>query len=137
MVTEAGRLPTYEPIYAPQECAGRAIIPEKLPGSVSRIEPDGTVSYSSGPYVKSESGMTFRVRGNGSAYNTKKPYKIKLQKKADLMQRQDPETYYRDKNWNFMPDRTRRASTGFFVNNLLGMAWTPSCEYVNLVINDK
>ena len=48
-----------------------------------RYEPDGLLSYDSGDYVDGESGMTLKIRGNTSAWQLRKPYKIKLQKKAD------------------------------------------------------
>ena len=56
--------------------------------------------YNSGEYVKKQSGLTVKIRGNTSAtYSNKKPFKLKLQKKADLLAkivgRDDPD--YQDK----------------------------------------
>ena len=136
VTTIEDRFPTYDQIYPPEGCIGTTIAnKEKLPGRIQRIEPDGTVSYDSGPYVDSESGMTIRIRGNGSALRPKKPFKVKLQKKADLLNRKDPDK--EDKNWILMMDRDRKNITGHMVNQWLDMVWTPSWEFVNLVYNGK
>ena len=94
----------------------------------------GVIVYDSGNFLKGESGMTIKIRGNTSAYDEKKPYKIKLQKKADLLLRGE-DNIYKDKNWLLIKDETLNAKMGFKLNELLGFEWTPQYRYVNLVIN--
>jgi hypothetical protein len=78
--------PTAEPINHPEGCLGTGITnATKVPGRV-RIYFSGDVEnpdFDSGEYEEGQSGMTFKIRGNSSANSSKKPFKIKLQKKAD------------------------------------------------------
>ena len=112
-----------------------------MPGRVLIIkgEERDTV-YDSGEYEAKTSGMTIKIRGNTSVSSTMKigkyPYKIKLQKKADLLRRGDDKTYA-DKNWLLLRDDALRAVTGFWVNELVGLQWTPQRDYVNVVFNGE
>lgn len=136
ITTDSGKEPTYEIATGPAgTIANRSITnAEKLPGTIKRIEPDGTVSYNSGSYEKGVSGCTLKIRGNGSAFRPKKPFKIKLQKKGDLLVRGD-ENYY-DKNWVLINDIMIHNSFGFFVSTLFNKTWSPACEHVNVIINN-
>lgn len=101
---------------------------------------DNTVIYDSGEYIKKESGLTIKLRGNTSAYADKKPYKIKLQKKADLLAdlvgRSDSK--YKDKEWVLLKDGvTLNTFVGLAVSDIAGMTWTPDFAYVNLVMNGE
>ena len=49
----------------------------KVPGRLTISNKDA-VLYDSGDYEEDKSGMTFKIRGNGSGLSVKKPYKIKL-----------------------------------------------------------
>ena len=90
--------PTAVPITHPTGSMGESITDvTKVPGAVTVYSPNGEIIYSSGEYVKKESGMTVKIRGNTSSYGEKKPYKIKLQKKGDMLGRGD--NRYKDKNW--------------------------------------
>ena len=93
------------------------------------------ILYDSGEFVEKESGMTIKIRGNTSAAAAgKKPYKIKLQKKADLLRRGDD--FYAEKDWVLLKTGyTLNNMIGFWLGRLMGMEWTPGFEYVNLVIN--
>ena len=106
----------------------------KVPGRLTISTKDGVI-FDSGDYEKDKSGMTFKIRGNGSGLSDKKPYKIKLQKKADLLCREDKK--WKNKDWVLIYDKNYRNKVGFKVNELVGMQWTPSYEYVNLMINGK
>ena len=78
--------------------------------------------------------MRIKIRGNSSAYPAKKPYKVKLEKAADLLLRGDDETYS-DKDWLLIKDPDFRQHIGFETSRLMGMEWTPGCRYVNVVMN--
>ena len=102
---------------------------------ITWIQADGTVLYDSGEYEKDVSGLTVKVRGNTSAIQRKKPYKLKLQKKADLLCRGSKD--YNDKNWALINDGELKTMVGLKVNELVGLQWTPAYEYVNLVFNGQ
>ena len=130
--------PTAEYVTHPAGCMGEGIRnATKVPGrlQVYRVL-DGvdSVLYDSGDYEKNISGMTIKLRGNTSAYEDKKPYKIKLQKKFDLLFG-DNDSIYKDKEWLLLRDDYQTTIAGLKVNQLVGMPWTPRYHYVNLIIN--
>ena len=95
--------------------------------------------YNSGEYVKKQSGLTVKIRGNTSAtYSSKKPFKLKLQKKADLLAkivgRDDPD--YQDKDWYLLRDGwTINAFVGLEIADIVGVGWTPDYAYVDVFVN--
>ena len=134
--TVNGELPTCEYIRHPEGAMGATITnATKVPARLVITKGDLTL-YDSGDYVENESGITFRIRGNTSASRDKKPYKIKLQKKADLLCRGN-DSIYHDKNWILLRDEKLFTKIGFKLNEMIGMQWTPAYEYVNVVVNGK
>ena len=132
--TVNGEMPTYDEVMPPPSCMGLGITnATKVPGRVT-IEKGGVVLYDSGEYEEDISGMTIKVRGKSTAWKTKKPYKIKLQKKADLLRRGN-NNKYEDKNWLLIRDEMLYTKIGFKLNELMGMQWTPAYEYVNVIFN--
>ena len=130
-------MPTCDFVWAPEGYNGISIINNnKVPGRVILTEGDSTL-YDSGEYEKKTSGMTIRIRGNTSVYYySKKPYKIKLEKKNDLLNRGD--SCYYDREWILIHDGDYRLHTmlGLKLNELLGLGgWTPSYKFVNLIFN--
>ena len=136
--TVDGELPTCDYVSAPAGCMGAAITnATKVPGRLviyQRLDGIDSIMYDSGVYEKDVSGMTIRLRGNTSAYDVKKPYKIKLQKKSDLLFRGDDATF-KDKDWLLLKDDYMTTILGLKVNELVGMVWTPQHRFVNVVIN--
>lgn len=136
--TVDGELPTCDYVSAPAGCQGATITnATKVPGRLivyQRLDGIDSVMYDSGDYEKDISGMTIKIRGNTSAYDAKKPYKIKLQKKFDLLMRGDEATF-KDKEWLLLKDDYLTTTVGFKVNQLVGMVWTPGHRFVNVVIN--
>lgn len=133
--TNDGTTPSYQHVYPPLNCDGVGITnAEKLKGDLT-ITRLGETLYSSGKYKKDESGITIKVRGNTSAANAseKKPYKIKLQKKADLLFRGDKK--YADKNWVLLNINDMLTYTGNMINKQIGMEWTPEHQYVFVYLN--
>lgn len=105
----------------------------KVPGRIVVMK-DTTVLYDSKEYEKGNSGMTIKIRGNTSAYTDKKPYKIKLEKKADLLFRGDDEKF-KDKEWVLLKYDSLKALVGFKLNELMQMQWTPRFQFVNVMLN--
>lgn len=132
--TENGEWPTCNYIWAPTDAWGQSITNvTKVPGRLVLKEND-QILYDSGDYVEDLSGMTISLRGNSSAFYAKKPYKIKLSEKADLLCRNNPN--FNDKHWVLIADESLKAFQGFELSRLLGMTWVPAFKYVNVVIND-
>ncbi|MBR6283351.1 MAG: CotH kinase family protein [Muribaculaceae bacterium] len=130
-----GEWPTTDSVTPPPGAWGRTIAnPTKVPGRM-RILLRDSVLYDTGEYIDSESGMTLRIRGNTSAWHPKKPYKIKLQKKADLLHRDSIDG--RDKDWLLLYDEKLYYMLGFEVGRMVGMTWTPGYRYVNVVVNNQ
>lgn len=132
--TENEQEPTCDIIYAPDGLTGISITNDiKVPGRLKIYDNEGVMAYDTGDYVKSESGMTIKVRGNTSATTNPKPFKIKLQKKGDLLRRGDKK--YNDKNWVLLKDYALTTFVGFTVNEAFKLDWTPQGEYVSVMIN--
>ncbi|MDE7096838.1 MAG: CotH kinase family protein, partial [Muribaculaceae bacterium] len=132
--TVDGEEPTCEVVTPPPGAWGSGIQnATKVPASM-KIIVNGSTLYDSGEYVKKESGLTIKIRGNTSGKKAKKPYKLKLQKKADLLLRNDKK--FEDKDWVLL--RTGRSlinPIGFWVSELIGQEWTPSHQFVNVYMN--
>lgn len=125
--------PTCDYVSHPDMCVGEGITnTTKVPGQLV-IMKDSCVLYSSGTYEKDKSGMTIKIRGNTSAYYEKKPYKIKLQKKADLLSRYND--VYKDKDWLLLKYDRLKSTVGFKLNELMSLQWTPQYQFVNVVLN--
>lgn len=143
--TVNGEEPTAERIDHPVGCLGVGITNvTKVPGRVRIYYPSSaeTPVFDSGDYAENESGMLFKLTGNASALDSKKPFKIKLQKKADMMMRGDKK--YNDKDWalirptgginHLCPINTM---VGNKVTEILRVTdWVPASMYVNLIVND-
>lgn len=127
-------MPTCDFVDHPSGAFGTSITnAEKIPGRLV-VTLLGDTLYNSGDYEKGVSGMTVRVTGNTSAKSTPKPYKIKLQQKADLLFRGGDA--YIDKDWRLMrDDRSLNTVAGLMLNELMGMQWTPQYRYCNVFIN--
>lgn len=133
--TENEEEPSCDYVSAPEGSWGKSIInAEKIPGEVSVFDSDGSLLYYSGEYKKGDSGMTIKVRGNTSAYYNKKPFKIKLQKKGDLLGRNDKS--FNDKNWVLLNDPNLNMYVGLELSKMMDMDWTPEAKYVNVIINN-
>ena len=144
--TVNGEEPTAERVDAPAGCLGVGITnATKVPGRVRIFYPGDAENpvFDSGEYDENKSGMLFKLRGNTSALDGKKPFKIKLQKKADLLMRGDKKN--NDKDWALI--RPTGGSTypcpivtmiGNKVAEILQVSdWIPAGQYVNLIVNDN
>lgn len=102
------------------------------------LSKNGDTLYDSGEYEKGESGATIRVNGNTSAYysdSLNMPYKLKLERKADLLCRGD-EPLYADKHWRLLKDATSlNTIVALELSKMLHMEWTSSYIPCNVIIN--
>lgn len=129
-------MPTCEFVDHPAGSFGKGITnANKVPGRMV-ITLLGDTLYDSGPYVSSVSGMTIKINGNTSAYKDPKPFKLKLQKKADLLFRDDE--LFADKDWRLLrEDRTLNTVVGVKLNEMMGLQWTPQYDFCNVFINGE
>ena len=133
ITTQNGEEPTCDYVRSPDNRTRSIVNAVKVPGQMVITQKRDTL-YDSGKYAEDKSGLTIRIRGNTSAYTPKKPFKIKLQKKADLLFRDSKN--FRDKNWVLLKmGNTLNTAIGNFVNDKVGLCWTPGYRVVNLVIN--
>ena len=140
--TIGGEEPAAEYAYGPKDTYGRAIKnATKVPASMRIVSGKGIVSYQSGDYVEKQSGLTIKLRGNTSVnLEGKSSYKIKLQKKADLLASLLPREgdIYEDKEWILHKGTTTLdAFVGFTVCEYAGVPWVPKQAFVNVIINGE
>lgn len=123
-------------VTAPDGSMGQSITNSKKVCGRMTITQNGKTLYDSQEYQEDISGMTIKIRGNTSAWSRKKPYKIKLQQAADLLERGDDNTYA-DKEWLLIREGRGQLNTmiGLKISELLGLQWTPGFRYVNLTLN--
>lgn len=134
--TENSEEPSYDVAYSADSSLCTISNAKKVPGSMYIVK-DGEIIYSTGTYNQDKSGLTIKVRGNSSAVNpAKKPYKIKLEKKADLLLRGD-NAKYKDKDWILIKDSKRKMNTllGMKVNEMCGLPYAQQGELVNVFLN--
>jgi hypothetical protein len=83
------------------------------------------------------SGYKDRIRGRGNATwdYAKKPYKIKLDKKTDILGMGS------DKDWvllaNYCDKTLLRTAIAFKTSELLAFPWTPKAHFVEVFLNDQ
>ena len=134
--TVEGEEPTCDNVDAPPGMSGAGITnATKVPGAMQMILAGDTL-YDSGEYVNKESGLTIKIRGNTSGRMPKKSYKLKLQKKTDLLFRGDKK--YKDKDWVLLRSGSSLVTViGNWAGELIGQDWTPGCTHVNFVMNGE
>lgn len=134
--TVGGESPSCEYVSPPEGCWGKGIAnATKVPARMVMTLRGDTI-YDSGEYKKGESGLTIKIRGNASAYLDKKGYKLKLQKKADLLRRGN-DKLYKDKDWVLLATNGLKYSIGLVLGEALGQPWTPASEFVAVRLNDE
>ena len=138
--------PSCDYVYTPPaNCYGSGLRNATKVPSRARLYKYGQQSaiYDSGDYVKNESGLTIKMRGNTSAYGLKRPYKLKLQQEADLLSEicvsssaSRSDSSYKDTEWLLLTGATNlNTVVGLSVADIAGTPWTPEFAFVNVVIN--
>lgn len=133
--TVNNELPTYEIKEGPYVDSKAIANATKVPCSIT-IRKRDQILYESGDYKPDTSGATIKIRGNSSALGVQKPYKIKLEKKADLLTRRDDDKY-KDKEWILLKENQLKTYIGFTLSNLLDMPYKIGIKPVNLFINNE
>ena len=132
-------MPTCDYVFPPTEGMGISTANQKKVPGRAVLSLNDSIIFDSGDYEEDVSGMTIRIRGNTSAYYfSKKPYKIKLEKKADMLGRDESRFY--DKNWILVSvyDQNINHILGLKMNEILGLGgWTPAYVCVELYLNKE
>ncbi len=133
--------PTCDYVSPPSGCWGGGITNNNyVYAAVTLYDAQNTLLYNSVSDTAADSyaGARIKIRGNTSAYAEKKPYKIKLSSKADLLAGLVPERSKadKDKEWLLLAsgDYLNQA-IGSSVSASLAMDWTPAYAYVSLYVN--
>lgn len=98
---------------------------------------NGTLTISKTADFKAgyEGAMRIRGRGNATFGYPKKPYKIKLDEKSEILGMPS------DKEWvllaNYCDKSLLRTSIAFKLSELMSMPWTPRTEFVELFLNGR
>lgn len=137
IITVNAEEPTCDYVFAPEGAFGISVTNQNTVAASATLTSDGKTIYDSGTYSAKNSGLTIKIRGNTSTYySSKKPYKIKLETKADMLGRSDSK--YADKNWILIDSGGDELNTmiGLKMNEILGLGgWTPAYMFVNLFMN--
>ena len=141
ITTMDGTEPTSENISHPEgNYMGESITNVVPKEARMQIYRNDTLWYDSGEYIDDVSGIKIRHRGNSSAYwSNNKPFKLKLQKKADLIDTREAgdNTDRRSKDWvllNYV--HTIELLVAYRLSRLVGLEYTPRMQYVNVIINN-
>lgn len=140
ITTIDGAEPTSRGVMHPDGLNGASITDVVAKEAKMQIYRADTLWYDSGEYQKDESGIKIKHRGNTSAYYFEnKPFKIKLQKKADLVDfHKTGDTIDRgSKDWLLLNDAERLHV--YIANQMarfVDMEYVPRMEFVNVIINN-
>lgn len=120
-------------IYIHTENNAEILDKENYVNSTVRIE-DPSKIYTDGTPFESTAGI--RGRGNSTWDMPKKPYKIKLDKAANLLGINSD-----DKDWallaNYSDKSLLRNIVAFKISEIVGMRWTPKSVSAEVYLNDK
>lgn len=99
-----------------------------LKGKLTIVSTDVTEAFADSLEIKG--------RGNSTWTMPKKPYRIKLNKKASLLNRPAKE-----KSWvllaNYCDKTLMRNAVAFKISELVGLEFTPTARFVDVVLNDQ
>ena len=140
--TRDGVFPTCDFVTHPEGCWGEGITNNQyVYSTVEIVNSNGDVLFDSTDGRTDDerfSGARVKVRGNTSAYTEKQPYKIKLDKKTDLLAGlvADRPAGAADKDWVLIATGGMVSQVfGWSVSKTVGMDWTPAYTYVELYLN--
>ncbi|MGN1188973.1 MAG: CotH kinase family protein, partial [Candidatus Ornithospirochaeta sp.] len=98
----------------------------EVPGTMTILEPNGETTVCN---------LTIKGRGNATWTYEKKPYKIKLDSKTELLGMKS------NKSWvllaNYTDKSLIRTTVANSVSRIVGMDWTPDTRYIELVLNGE
>lgn len=133
--------PTCKYVSAPAGCWGAGITNAKyVQSKVSIYSASNELVYASYADADDYQGAKVKVRGNTSAYADKKPYKIKISSKADLLSSfvdgRDDGKNYKNKNWLLLAGGSKITQmVGSAVAETVGVDYVAEYEYVYLIVN--
>ncbi len=135
--TQDNQLPTAELADPPEGCVGGTIKNKTtVYGRMFIVRNHNDTIYDSGEYQKDVAGMAIKLRGNWTGRQQKAAYKLKLEKKADLIANDES---FKDKQWLLKFDELMypHVMTALKISELMKLPWTPRYTWVHLVLNGK
>lgn len=146
ITTENFIWPDCDFVGSPENCWGAGITNALYEQCVVTVfDENNGIIYTSSAQNDDYSGAKLKIRGNTSAHNAKNerfPYKIKLDKKTDLLKpligRDNDSTAYEDKDWLLLNyGNYGYRPCGEAIADAVGTEWTPEYCYVSLYINGE
>lgn len=110
----------------------------KAPVNSKEIYTKGTLTVKSSDNSEVLTNVVTEIRGRGNSTwgMSKKPYRLKLDKKTQLLN-----LPAKEKNWvllaNYADKTLMRNAVALKTSQLLGLEFTPSCRFVDVVLNDE
>ncbi len=139
VTTVGSELPDLDYVLAPEGSFGAGITNnDYVYCSVVLLDAEGDAVNKS----KNQTGdeCRIKIRGNTSAYVSKKSYKLKLNKKEDMVGLLNGRTgdQYEDKEWLLLSSGTNLNNViGFAATECLGIDYVPAYAYIELYINGE
>ena len=135
-----GSFPTFDVVTPPEGCNGLSITNNEYVTGSLNVSFKGAEIYNSGEWRKKLSGVKVKARGNTSTaqdWIQKKGYKIKLEKKADLLFRDDDDV--KDKEWVLLGQSSSVLNfvSGFQLGRVCGLGWQSEIRHVAVIMNDR
>lgn len=125
-VSASGTLPI---LYITTENSAPVVSKEEYLNAFYWLDPSGKEGIEAIGSEEEPLPMEIRGRGHSSWNSPKKPYKIKLGKKASLL------GMPKNKHWALLKP-SENTVAGLRLGELMGMAWTPSFRPVEVVLNN-
>lgn len=103
-------------------------------GTIVKHFVKASMSVKSGGSTELNTSVKIRVRGNTSAYEEKKPYKIKFESAVDLLNRDDDR--FKSTEWLLLASGDSfNTVTGKAAAEVCGSEWQPDLRFVNVMVN--
>lgn len=124
--TAGAKEPDCDYVTAPEGMWGMSISNNEYISAIVSVSDQGSITANCTGEI--------RVRGNTSAYFGKKPFKLKLDRKVDLLNRGDGSLAQED--WVLLPaERNLATETAMLTGKLCGLSWLPEYMPVNVMVN--
>lgn len=119
-----GSNPTYDIVSSPTGWGQGTVNNEYETAGLSFID-NGNLNY--------YSDIKVRIRGNTSAVDKRKGYKLKVKTAVNMMNPQNDE--YAHKEWLLIPAYDLKFAVATEIAKICGMEWQPRCSFVNVLMN--
>lgn len=140
-VTKEGLYPCGDRKDAPEGCVGTTTINDEYVEAITSIYNEKNEMIYSSSDKDDFSSSKIKIRGNTSSVGNKKPYKLKLNKAADLLAnlipgRKDCGINFKHKEWVLLNEGDSfKQIAGMSLGAVACLEYAPRCRYINVAIN--